>query len=199
MCNDCINDTRFYSEEIDSENRLFIVIKTDLLAPQNRSYILLSVVIMPTLINIIIASALANIMFSAGEPIMLWGPESMVIDLAISSLLTPLITGLIAYYSTVFACRAGTLYLSENIYWTDIRHFFAKHPLSSTLLISIAALLINCCLLAIFSVLYHENTVSWYAFLAAKTLHASILSLIGAIAGTWFAIDHHTHHGETLS
>lgn len=166
------------------------MIKSGLSAPQNIRFIIMGVLVMPTIVNIIIAFGLANIMFKANEPVMLWGQASMIIDLAISSLLATLITGLIAFFLTRHACKTGTLSLSQRESLSGLRHSLAKKPLVSTISVAVVTLLINCCVLALFVMSYSENTVPWQTFLSIKIGQASILSLIGATAGTCFAIDH---------
>jgi len=168
--------------------------RSDLLAPENRSFAIMNVLFMPALINILIACVLANFLFPPGSAIFIWGPSSMIIDLLISSFMASLITGLIAFYTALAAGNKGFLRLSLAEYRSvqPIRRRFKPWP--GNLIFALISLLATSLILAAFVLTYDQDSISWLSFLWIKSIQALLVSVYASVAGTYLALHHIQHH-----
>lgn len=165
-----------------------LLIRSILLAPENRMFTLMNVLIMPALVNLLIAYGLANLMFQPEAQIFLWGPSSMVIDLLIGSFMASLVTGMVSVYTTLAACHKGL-----HLDLTEARRHrpgisLSRHPWLGSLLFALMALLVTGIVLAVFVMTYDEDAISWLSFLWIKSVQALGVSIYASLAGTHLAI-----------
>ena len=162
--------------------------RSDLLAPENRTFAIMNVLLMPAMINILIACVLANFLFPPGTAVFIWGPSSMIIDLLISSFMASLITGLIAFYTALAAGNKGLLRLSLPEYRSvqPIRGWLKPWP--GNLIFALISILATSLILAAFVLIYDQDSISWLSFLWIKSIQALLVSVYASVAGTCLAI-----------
>lgn len=159
-----------------------------LLAPENRTFMLLNVLIMPALVNLLIAYGLANLMFQPDGQIFLWGSSSMIIDLLISSFMASLVTGMVSVYTTLAACHKGLCLPLADARRCRSGISLSRHPWLGNLLFALMALLVTGIVLAVFVMTYEADVISWLSFLWVKSVQACSVSIYASLAGTHLAI-----------
>ena len=172
------------------------VTRSDLLAPENRTFAIMNVLFMPAMINILIACTLANLLFPPGAAIFLWGPSSMIIDLLISSFMASLITGIIGFYATLASCNNGQLTLSDARHPSGRRARFSYKPWRSNLCFALLALILTSIVLAVFVLSYEQESISWISFLWVKSIQALLVSVYSSLAGTLLAVRYFQNQQE---
>lgn len=161
---------------------------TDLFVVQNRLFLIMNVLVVPSLVNILIAYAMANILFQSGADVFFWGENGMLIDMLISSFMASLITSLIAFYSTLSSCNRGLLSLRKEKNGFKLFDKLSPRPVLACIYCAILALLLSGLILGLFVSFYDENHISWSAFLISKSTQAMLISIYSSLAGTLLAI-----------
>lgn len=170
--------------------------QSGLLVSENRTFVIMNVLIMPAMVNILIACTLANLLFPPGAAIFLWGPSSMIIDLLISSFMASLITGIIGFYTTLASCNNGQLRLPDAKYPSGRTTGFSYKPWRSNLFFALLALILTSIVLAVFVLSYEQETISWVSFLWVKSIQALLVSVYSSLAGTLLAIRYFQNRQE---
>ena len=169
-----------------------------LLAPENRRFTVMNVLLMPALMNMLIAFGLARLLFQSEQAVFLWGQQSLVIDLLISSFMACLITSLIGNYLTRLSLNQGSLRITRTDFVLMRQTHCLTHPVLGSLLLAIVALLLTILLLAIFVSVYDEDSISWHSFIWVKTSQAFLVSIYASLAATLLAISaYHRKHSTT--